>query len=110
MKNVHVITGGSSGIGLECAKRFKDGVVLITGRNEDKLKSAELELKEAVGKSDIAKNDAGTQKILQEVEQMKKENTSLDAAVSTLIKTARNLEISNLNNKNQPPAEQETDD
>lgn len=47
MKNVYVITGGSSGIGLECAKRFTDGVVLITGRNEDKLKDAEKELKEA---------------------------------------------------------------
>lgn len=63
MKNVHVITGGSSGIGLECAKRFKDGVVLITGRNEDKLKSAELELKEAgievaYKASDISKKDS----------------------------------------------------
>lgn len=46
MKNIHIITGGSSGIGLECAKKFKDGVVLITGRNVEKLKSAEKELKE----------------------------------------------------------------
>lgn len=47
MKNIHIITGGSSGIGLECAKEFKDGTVLITGRNEGKLKDAEIELKEA---------------------------------------------------------------
>lgn len=47
MKNVYVITGGSSGIGLECAKRFTDGIVLITGRNEEKLIAAEAELKEA---------------------------------------------------------------
>ena len=45
MTNVHVITGGSSGIGLQCAKRFKEGTVLITGRNEEKLKKAEEELK-----------------------------------------------------------------
>lgn len=47
MKNVYIITGGSSGIGLESAKEFKDGLVLITGRNEDKLIQAEKELKEA---------------------------------------------------------------
>lgn len=63
MKNVYVITGGSSGIGLECAKRFKDGIVLITGRNEDKLKKAQNELKdlgiEVVYKSsDISKRES----------------------------------------------------
>lgn len=63
MKNVHVITGGSSGIGLECAKRFKDGIVLITGRNEDKLKKAEAELKDsgievAYKSSDISKRES----------------------------------------------------
>lgn len=47
MKNVHLITGGSSGIGLGCGKEFKDGIVLITGRNEERLQNAEKELKEA---------------------------------------------------------------
>lgn len=47
MENIHVITGGSSGIGLECAKRFKEGTVLISGRKEDKLKEAAEELKKA---------------------------------------------------------------
>lgn len=47
MKKIHIITGGSSGIGLESAKEFKDGIVLITGRSEDKLIKAEKELKEA---------------------------------------------------------------
>ena len=47
MKNVYIITGGSSGIGLEAAKEFKDGIVLITGRNEDKLIQAEKQLKQA---------------------------------------------------------------
>lgn len=44
MKNVHIITGGSSGIGLECAKKFTDGIVVITGRNEERLKTAKEEL------------------------------------------------------------------
>lgn len=47
MKNVYIITGGSSGIGLECGKEFKDGIVLITGRNEERLIRAEEELKSA---------------------------------------------------------------
>lgn len=37
MKNVHIITGGNSGIGLACAKEFKEGLVLIVGRSEKKL-------------------------------------------------------------------------
>lgn len=63
MENIHIITGGSSGIGLECAKEFKEGTVLITGRSEDKLVSAEKELKEAGIKvaykaSDISNRDS----------------------------------------------------
>lgn len=45
MGKVHVITGGSSGIGLECAKLFKQGTVVIAGRGEEKLKNAAEELK-----------------------------------------------------------------
>ncbi len=45
MKDVHIITGGSSGIGLEAAKKFKDGIVIISSRGEDKLKKALEELK-----------------------------------------------------------------
>lgn len=37
---VHVITGGGSGIGFKSAKVFEDGLVIITGRTEDKLKKA----------------------------------------------------------------------
>ena len=47
MKKVHIITGGSSGIGLECAKNFKNGIVLITGRNKDRLIRAEETLKDS---------------------------------------------------------------
>lgn len=41
-----IITGGSSGIDLECAKKFSDGIVVITGRNEERLANAVKELKE----------------------------------------------------------------
>lgn len=34
MRKVYVITGGSGGMGLECAKQFTDGIVLITDINE----------------------------------------------------------------------------
>lgn len=62
MRNVHVITGGSSGIGLECAKKFKGDIVLITGRNEERLVNAKEELEsqgiEVVYKtSDISDKD-----------------------------------------------------
>lgn len=45
MANVHIVTGGSSGIGLDTAKIFKDGKVIITGRNEEKLIEATEGLK-----------------------------------------------------------------
>ena len=62
MRNIHVITGGSSGIGLECAKKFKGDIVLITGRNEARLIDAKEELEkegiEVVYKtSDISKKN-----------------------------------------------------
>ncbi len=43
--NIHVVTGGSSGIGLEVSKKFTDGLVLISGRGEEKLIKAVQELK-----------------------------------------------------------------
>lgn len=47
MKNkVVIITGGSSGIGLSTAKHFinKGSIVIISGRNENKLRNVELEI------------------------------------------------------------------
>lgn len=49
---VHVITGGGSGMGLEFAKRIKDGLVIITGRTEEKLQDAIEELKDLGIKAD----------------------------------------------------------
>lgn len=48
MANVYVVTGGSGGIGLECAKQFKDGIVVIADINEEALAQGKAEL-EALG-------------------------------------------------------------
>ncbi len=47
MKEVCVITGGGSGMGLEAAKFMKDRLVIISGRTESKLAAACDKLKEA---------------------------------------------------------------
>lgn len=46
MGKVHIITGGNSGIGLECAKLFDEGTVIIVGIEEGQLKKATETLKE----------------------------------------------------------------
>ncbi len=46
MNQVHVITGGSGGIGLECAKLFKEGTVIIAGISDEQLESASKVLKD----------------------------------------------------------------
>ena len=54
-KNVCVITGGGSGMGLAAAKSMpKDKVIVVTGRTMSKLESAVKEL-EAVGYEAYAK-------------------------------------------------------
>lgn len=44
MQKIHVITGGSGGIGLETAKRFTDGIVLISDINQQGLAEGKKEL------------------------------------------------------------------
>ncbi len=67
-----LITGGASGIGLEAAKRFL-GIganVIITGRNEEKLKSAKAILPALVViKSDVA-NEVDALSLLDQVEKL----------------------------------------
>ena len=47
MKKIAMITGATSGIGLACARKFAKGgyAVILTGRNEEKLRNIENELK-----------------------------------------------------------------
>ena len=47
MKKIAMITGATSGIGLACARKFAQGgyAVILTGRNEEKLRDIENELK-----------------------------------------------------------------
>ena len=47
MREVCVITGGGSGMGLATAKFIKDRLVIISGRTESKLEKACAELKAA---------------------------------------------------------------
>lgn len=42
---VNIVTGGGSGIGFEIAKTMKDGLTILTGRSEGKLKEAVNNLK-----------------------------------------------------------------
>jgi uncharacterized oxidoreductase len=54
--NTILITGGSSGIGMELARQLvADNVVIITGRNLAKLEAARAEL----GDVHVAQSDAG---------------------------------------------------
>lgn len=67
MQNVHIVTGGSSGIGLETAKSFKDGVVIITGRDLEKLKRAFAELEEAGITAHYKQSDISSKKAVKEL-------------------------------------------
>ena len=58
MKEVCVITGGGSGMGLATAKFIKDRLVIISGRTESKLAKACEELKEARAKREAINHDA----------------------------------------------------
>lgn len=83
MKNVYVITGGSSGIGLECAKRFSDGKVLITGRNEDRLIKAAKELSD-LGIDVIWKSsDVSNLESLEKLFDFAKENGKVKAVINS---------------------------
>ena len=58
--NTVLITGGSSGIGLEIAKQFlnRNNTVIITGRNEQKLQKAKEQLKGVTAiQSDVSNPD-----------------------------------------------------
>lgn len=83
MKDICIITGGSSGIGLECAKKFKDERVLITGRNEDRLIKAAKELTDlgidAIWKS----SDVSDLKSIEELFDFAEENGKIKAVINS---------------------------
>lgn len=61
MKNVHIVTGGASGIGLETAKSFKEGIVVITDLNENRLEEAVAELKSLNIEAEYLVSDVSSQ-------------------------------------------------
>lgn len=57
-KNVAVVTGGASGMGLACAKELgKFGAVVISGRNKDRLQKAAEQLEEWGAEAYIFESD-----------------------------------------------------
>lgn len=67
MKKIYLVTGGSSGIGLEIASRFKDGKVYITGRREEKLIESVALLKEQGVDAGYFQGDLSDTKRLHEI-------------------------------------------
>ncbi|KTB57083.1 oxidoreductase [Pseudomonas viridiflava ICMP 13104] len=87
-----LITGGSSGIGLELARRFlaMGNVVIITGRDEEKLQAARHELPGVIAiRSDVGR----AEDIVQLHEQLMQEFPTLDILVNNA-GIMRNIELS----------------
>lgn len=83
MANVYVITGGSGGIGLECAKRFKDGTVIIADINEEALSKGKADL-EALGiKAETAICDVTNEENIAKVAKMAKGLGNIKAVIHT---------------------------
>lgn len=83
MKRVHIITGGSSGIGFECAKKFTQGKVLITARNEDALKEASLELEKYGVDVDYKTSDITSEESLKELFEYAKSIGSIQTVLNS---------------------------
>ncbi|TSJ44907.1 SDR family oxidoreductase [Fluviicola chungangensis] len=79
--NTILITGGSAGIGFELAKRFAQlgNKVLITGRNEEKLKQATSQLENVVS---IAGDVTDSESMDQLVAQIKDQHPELNMVIN----------------------------
>ncbi|NLY72422.1 MAG: SDR family oxidoreductase [Tissierellia bacterium] len=83
MEKVYLVTGGSSGIGLEIASRLKDGKVYITGRREEKLIESVEELKAKGIDADYFQGDLSDDKRLIEIFETIKEEGQLAAVINS---------------------------
>lgn len=48
MKNVYIVTGVAGGIGLEVAKQFTEGIILLADISEENLKKAKQDVENQV--------------------------------------------------------------
>lgn len=108
--NTILITGGSAGIGFELAKQFSQlgNKVLITGRNEEKLKQAANQLENVVPISgDVASSESTDQLVAKIKEQYPELNMvinnagytdvyQLDANANAAAKASREMETNYL--------------
>jgi NAD(P)-dependent dehydrogenase (short-subunit alcohol dehydrogenase family) len=83
LEKIYLVTGGSSGIGLEIAKRFKDGKVIITGRREQKLIDSVAELKALGVNADYLQGDVSDRERVKELFSKISEMGELRAVVNS---------------------------
>jgi len=90
--NTILITGGSSGIGFEIARQLRkqDNKVIITGRNQEKLKKAEAELGVTGIRSDVSRSE--------EIEELKQQISKEFPELNILINNAGTMQKVNLQN------------
>lgn len=83
MNNVYVVTGGSGGIGLESAKRFTDGTVIIADINEEALAKGKAELEAAGIKAETAVCDISNPEQVNEIAKKAASMGTIKAVVHT---------------------------
>ena len=95
MSNVYVVTGGSGGIGLECAKHFKDGTVIIADINEDALAKGKSELETLGIKTETAVCDVTNESQIAQVAEMAAGLGTIKSVVHTagISPSAKNVDL-----------------
>ena len=95
MKNVSIITGGSGGIGLECAKRSKDDIVIIADINQDNLDKGKKELESLGVDVRTAICDVTNEEQIENLAKMAKELGNINSVVHTagISSTCNNMKL-----------------